>query len=61
MSSSSSEEIVEVFNAVDDDVDRLCELSFDVFTTARFGAVTAGWARINRVVFLANPLTLRPV
>ncbi len=33
MSSSSREEIVEVFNALDDDADRLCELSFDVFTT----------------------------
>src|SRR6516164_2062221 len=33
MSSGAREEIVEVFNALDDDVDRLCELSFDVFTT----------------------------
>ena len=33
MSSSSREETIEVFNALDDDVDRLCELSFDVFTT----------------------------
>jgi len=33
MSSGTREEIVEVFNALDDDVDRLCELSFDVFTT----------------------------
>jgi hypothetical protein len=30
---SSREEIVGVFNALDDDVDRLCALSFDVFTT----------------------------
>ncbi|OBB98731.1 HNH endonuclease signature motif containing protein [Mycobacterium sp. 852002-40037_SCH5390672] len=33
MSSSCREEIVEVFAALDDDVDRLCGLSFDVFTT----------------------------
>jgi len=33
MSSSGREEIVEVFAALDADVDRLCELSFDVFTT----------------------------
>jgi hypothetical protein len=33
MSSSTREEIDEVFRAVDDDVDRLCELSFDAFTT----------------------------
>jgi Domain of unknown function (DUF222) len=33
MSSSGREEIVEVFDALDADLDRLCELSFDVFTT----------------------------
>jgi hypothetical protein len=33
MSSSTREDIVEVFNALDDDLDRLCALSFDVFTT----------------------------
>ncbi|GAB7144674.1 hypothetical protein LRC484719_32700 [Mycobacterium riyadhense] len=33
MASSSREEIVEVFNALDTELDRLCELSFDVFTT----------------------------
>jgi Domain of unknown function (DUF222) len=33
MGCSSREEIVEVFNALDADLDRLCELSFDVFTT----------------------------
>src|ERR1700758_1357518 len=33
MSSGSREEIVEVFDALDPDLDRLCELSFDVFTT----------------------------
>jgi Domain of unknown function (DUF222) len=33
MDANSREEIVEVFNALDGDVDRLCELSFDVFTT----------------------------
>jgi hypothetical protein len=33
MGSSSREEIVEVFSALDADLDRLCELSFDVFTT----------------------------
>jgi hypothetical protein len=33
MGSNTREEIVEVFNALDDDVDRLCALSFDVFTT----------------------------
>jgi hypothetical protein len=33
MGSSSREEIVEVFNALDADLERLCELSFDVFTT----------------------------
>ena len=33
MGCSSREEIVEVFDALDGVVDRLCELSFDVFTT----------------------------
>jgi hypothetical protein len=33
MGASSREEIVEVFAALDADLDRLCELSFDVFTT----------------------------
>ena len=33
MASSTREEIVEVFNALDADMDRLCALSFDVFTT----------------------------
>jgi hypothetical protein len=33
MRSSSREEIVEVFNALDSDAERLCELSFDVLTT----------------------------
>jgi hypothetical protein len=33
MGTSSREEIVEVFNALDADLDRLCALSFDVFTT----------------------------
>src|SRR5258705_7725008 len=33
MGSSSREEIIEVFNTLDADLDRLCELSFDVFTT----------------------------
>ncbi len=33
MSPSSREEIVEVFDALRADLDRLCELSFDVFTT----------------------------
>ena len=33
MVSSTREEIIEVFNALDDDLDHLCELSFDVFTT----------------------------
>src|SRR5271166_3796568 len=33
MGCSSSEEIVEVFDALDANLDRLCELSFDVFTT----------------------------
>src|SRR5436309_329218 len=33
MGCSSREEIVEVFDALDDDLDRLCDLSFDVFTT----------------------------
>ncbi|WP_156738236.1 DUF222 domain-containing protein, partial [Mycobacterium sp. E2699] len=33
MGASSREEIVEVFRALDAAVDRLCELSFDVFTT----------------------------
>jgi hypothetical protein len=32
MGSSGREEIVEVFNALDTDLDRLCELTFDVFT-----------------------------
>ena len=30
-----SEEIVEVFDALDADLKRLCDLSFEVFTTAR--------------------------
>uniref|UniRef100_UPI003F9459DE 13E12 repeat family protein n=1 Tax=Mycobacterium sp. TaxID=1785 RepID=UPI003F9459DE len=33
MGSSTREEIVEVFDALDADVDRLCELVFDAFTT----------------------------
>jgi hypothetical protein len=33
MGCSSREEIVEVFDALDADLDRLCELTFDVFTT----------------------------
>lgn len=33
MGSSSREEIVEVFDALDADLDHLCDLSFDVFTT----------------------------
>ena len=33
MGASTREEIIEVFNALDTDLDRLCELSFDVFTT----------------------------
>jgi hypothetical protein len=33
MGASSREEIVEVFTALDADLDRLCELSFDVFAT----------------------------
>jgi Domain of unknown function (DUF222) len=33
MGSSTREEIVEVFEALDDGLDRLCALSFDVFTT----------------------------
>ncbi|WP_156748141.1 DUF222 domain-containing protein, partial [Mycobacterium sp. E3198] len=33
MGASSREEIVEVFDALRADVDRLCALSFDVFTT----------------------------
>ncbi|MGD1173970.1 HNH endonuclease signature motif containing protein [Mycobacterium seoulense] len=33
MGASSREEIVEVFDALDGDADRLCELSFDVLTT----------------------------
>ena len=33
MGSSSREEIIEVFNALETGLDRLCDLSFDVFTT----------------------------
>ena len=33
MGASSREEIIEVFRALDDDLDRLSELTFDVFTT----------------------------
>ena len=33
MGCGSREEIVEVFDALDGDLDRLCDLSFDVFTT----------------------------
>jgi hypothetical protein len=33
MGCSSREEIVEVFNALDGDADRVCELTFDVLTT----------------------------
>ena len=32
MGPSSRDEIVEVFDALDADLDRLCDLSFDVFT-----------------------------
>ncbi len=46
MGASTREEIVEVFNALDADVDRLCELSFDAFTTPeRLGALE----RLERV------------
>ncbi len=37
MGTSSREEIVEVFRALDDDAERLCALSFDVFTPLRIG------------------------
>jgi hypothetical protein len=33
MGCSSREEIVEAFDALDDDLDRLCELTFDALTT----------------------------
>ncbi|BBX61023.1 hypothetical protein MSAS_01970 [Mycobacterium saskatchewanense] len=33
MGANSREDVVEVFDALDDDVNRLCELSFDVLTT----------------------------
>lgn len=33
MGATTREEIVEVFNALDENADRLCELSFDAFTT----------------------------
>src|ERR1700753_2760683 len=33
MSCSSREDIVEVFDALDGECDRLCELTFDAFTT----------------------------
>jgi hypothetical protein len=33
MGTSCREEIVEIFDALDADMDRLCELSYDVFTT----------------------------
>ena len=36
MAASTREEIVEVFDALDAVVDRLCDLSFDVFTTPEF-------------------------
>ncbi|MBX9640238.1 MAG: 13E12 repeat family protein, partial [Mycobacteriaceae bacterium] len=36
MAASTREEIVEVFDALDAAVDRLCDLSFDVFTTPEF-------------------------
>ena len=33
MSSSTREQIVDIFEALDDNVERVCELGFDVFTT----------------------------
>ncbi len=33
MAASTREELVKVFDALDADADRLCELSFEVFTT----------------------------
>ncbi|WP_156767931.1 DUF222 domain-containing protein, partial [Mycobacterium sp. E1386] len=46
MGVSGREEIVEVFDALDDDVDRLCGLSFDVLTTPER---LAAMERVERV------------
>ncbi len=50
MGSSSREEIVEVFNALDADLDRLCELSFDVFTTPELLRALERLERVGRRV-----------
>ncbi|OMC56106.1 hypothetical protein A5747_09955 [Mycobacterium sp. IS-836] len=47
MGSSTREEIVEVFDALDADLDRLCELSFDAFTSPE---VLRAVGRLERVV-----------
>ena len=43
MGASSREDIVEVFDALDADLERLCELSFDVFTTPERYGPWSGW------------------
>jgi len=46
MASSTREEIIEVFDALDAAVDRLCDLTFDAFTTPEF---MRGMERLERV------------
>ncbi|MFQ2845916.1 DUF222 domain-containing protein, partial [Mycobacterium paragordonae] len=46
MASSTREEIVEVFDALDAAVDRLCDLTFDAFTTPEF---LRGMERLEKV------------
>jgi hypothetical protein len=41
MGAGSREEIVEVFDALDDEVDRLCGLSFDVLATPASSIATS--------------------
>jgi hypothetical protein len=48
MGCSSREEIVEVFDALDADLDRLCELSFDVLTTPELMRVLERLERVAR-------------
>jgi len=43
MGSSSREEIVEVFNALKADLDRLCELSFDVSSPRNYCGPWSAW------------------
>src|ERR1700684_1354160 len=51
----SREEIVEVFTALDADLDRLCELSFDVFTAPEPSLPICVWSQVRSVPGRTNP------